>query len=201
MKRRAIVFAREPRAGAVKTRLAAAIGAQRALEAYLALLRRTLAAVAAAPADERVLSVASDDGQALMCAALAREHGMRLALQGGGDLGERMSEALHGSLREGALPVLLGSDCPVLDAGDLDRAFDALGSHDAAFAPAEDGGYALVGIARPLPAIFSGIAWGGGDVMEATRARLRAEGARWHELRTVWDVDTVEDLERWRACA
>ena len=201
MRRRAIVFAREPRAGAVKTRLAAAIGAQRALDAYLALLRRTLAVAAAAPADERVLSVASDGGQATLCAALAREHGMTLALQGGGGLGERMSDALHASLREGALPVLLGSDCPVLDAADIGRAFDALGSHDAAFAPAEDGGYALVGIARPMPGIFSGIAWGGRDVMEATRARLREQGARWCELRTVWDVDTLEDLERWKACA
>ncbi|MEI7446264.1 MAG: DUF2064 domain-containing protein, partial [Burkholderiales bacterium] len=70
---------------------------------------------------------------------------------------------------------------------------------DAVLAPAEDGGYALVGIARPIPGLFDGVDWGSDRVLAATRDRLRAAAARWTELRTVWDVDVEADLRRWTA--
>jgi glycosyltransferase A (GT-A) superfamily protein (DUF2064 family) len=71
----------------------------------------------------------------------------------------------------------------------------ALDTHDAAFAPAEDGGYVLIALAKALP-VFAEMPWSTPQVMSRTRERLRSAGARWTELRTLWDVDRPEDLAR-----
>jgi glycosyltransferase A (GT-A) superfamily protein (DUF2064 family) len=68
--------------------------------------------------------------------------------------------------------------------------------NDAVFAPAEDGGYVLIGLARNEPRLFSGISWGSAQVMAQTRECLRACALRWHELETLWDVDRPEDWQR-----
>jgi len=62
--------------------------------------------------------------------------------------------------------------------------------------PAEDGGYALIGLRRPVPDIFNGIEWGSDRVLAQTRERLRVRGLRWGELETLWDVDRPADWLR-----
>jgi glycosyltransferase A (GT-A) superfamily protein (DUF2064 family) len=62
--------------------------------------------------------------------------------------------------------------------------------------PAEDGGYTLIGLARPNAQVFEGVTWGKGGVLEQTRERLRELGWHWTELETLWDVDTPVDYER-----
>ena len=64
--------------------------------------------------------------------------------------------------------------------------------------PAEDGGYALIGMRAPEPALFSDMRWSTPDVMAETRRRLRRRGLTWQEPVTLWDVDVPEDLERLR---
>ena len=73
-----------------------------------------------------------------------------------------------------------------------------LAQHDAVLIPAEDGGYVLIGLRRPCPAVFEGVAWSTGGVLAQTRDRLRDAGLRWHELPTLWDVDTPDDWARWQ---
>ena len=92
--------------------------------------------------------------------------------------------------------VLVGSDCPVLSAADLRLAARWLRSCDAVIAPAEDGGYPLIGLKRASQAPFDGVAWSTADVMAQTRVRLARLGWRWRELRTLWDVDRPDDLAR-----
>ena len=92
--------------------------------------------------------------------------------------------------------ILIGSDCPALTAADVRRAARLLRGCDAVIAPAEDGGYPLIGLARSSPAVFAGVAWSTASVLEQTRERLAGLGWRWRELRTVWDVDRPEDLAR-----
>ncbi len=192
-----MVFARVPRLGAVKTRLAAGLGEQEALRVHRLLLERAVTIAAGVPAAAGELWIAGDDVQG-ECAGLASRHGLRLERQCEGDLGARMHGSLSGALRGGRLPVLIGCDCPPLAVRDVEDAFDALASFDAVFAPTEDGGYTLVGVARDLPGAFEGLAWGGPDVMADTRRRLLAHGARWKELRTVWDLDDAHDYARWQ---
>jgi len=193
-----VVFARAPQLGRVKTRLAAGIGETQALDAYRTMLVDTLATCASLADTRTLLCVEREDVDG-ECAALAGRFGAHVARQRAGDLGQRMYEALAAQLGAGRLPVLIGCDCPPLTAGDLEAAFDALRTADAVFAPTEDGGYALVGVRRSLPEAFRGPAWGSDTVMRATREALRAQGVRWAELRTLWDVDDIAGYRRWLA--
>jgi rSAM/selenodomain-associated transferase 1 len=195
--KRVIVFARVPRLGEVKTRLARSIGDAAALSVHRELMAGAMATAVTAGADRLELCVAGDDRDG-ECARLAASCGAALSVQRGDSLGDRMGEALGRALADGCRPVLIGCDVPSLTASDLRRAFDALEFHDAVFAPAEDGGYGLVGCRREIGVAFEAIPWGQPTVMAATRERLRAAGIGWAELRTVWDVDELEDLQRWR---
>jgi rSAM/selenodomain-associated transferase 1 len=190
-----IVFARLPQLGKVKTRLAAALGDSAALAIYRELLDDTLKRVDACPGIERRLCVTGDDPGGL-AEALATLRGYRLMRQGDGDLGARMAQALREALDDGARALLLGCDCPGIDAGVLDEAFDALDAHDMVFVPTEDGGYAMVGARIDHPGAFAGIDWGTAGVMSQTRARLCEHAIRWRELATLWDVDEPQDWAR-----
>ena len=107
-----------------------------------------------------------------------------------------MQAAFRRALGASRPVIVIGSDCPALAPADLRAAADALATHDAVVAPAEDGGYVLVALARLLPEIFTQVSWGEGTVMSQTRRRLEEAGARWKELRTLWDVDRPEDYAR-----
>jgi rSAM/selenodomain-associated transferase 1 len=173
-----IVFARAPRAGRVKTRLIPLLGAQGAARLHARLLHRALATARAARL-----------GAVELWTAERRQRGA--------DLGARMHHAFVRSLRRADRVILVGSDCPVLRAGDLRRAARWLaGGADAVFAPAEDGGYALIALRRVSPRLFAGVEWGGPRVMSQTRERLAALGWRWKEMAPVWDVDRPEDYGR-----
>jgi rSAM/selenodomain-associated transferase 1 len=120
--------------------------------------------------------------------------GLHLAVQGEGDLGARMHRALTRRLAGHARVLLMGTDAPGLTAATLRAAAAALASHDAVFVPAHDGGYALVGLSRPQPALFIGMTWSTPQVMAETRARAHQAGVRWAELPAVADIDTPADL-------
>lgn len=193
--RRLLVFARAPVPGLVKTRLIPALGAAGAAALHGRLLERTLAtACAAAPG--RVELWCTPDTGAPAFAAAAEHWGVTLQRQPPGDLGARMHAALAAALDRGTRALLIGCDCPALTAADLEQAFAALDADDVVLGPAADGGYVLVGARRLSPLLFTGIDWGGPRVLRQTRARLVALGWRWHELRTLWDVDRPEDLAR-----
>ena len=117
--------------------------------------------------------------------------------QRGADLGERMHRSLLAGLHRYRRVLLIGSDCPALRVRDLRRVARWLaGGADAAFAPAEDGGYALIAVRRNPAGLFDGVRWGSSTVMDETRANLKRLGWHWRELAPVWDVDRPEDYRR-----
>ena len=104
------------------------------------------------------------------------------------------------ALRRHRRAILIGADCPALMPIDLRRVARLLhGNADIVLAPAEDGGYALIGARRISPSVFANVEWGSADVLAQTLANLERAGLRYRLLRTVWDVDRPEDLERLRA--
>ena len=110
-----------------------------------------------------------------------------------------MYRAFKRVLRRHPYAVLIGSDCPALRPADLRAAARVLREGaDAVFAPAEDGGYPLIGLRRVSRRLFDGIPWGDPQVLARTRRRLKSLGWRWQELRTLWDVDRPEDVARLR---
>jgi rSAM/selenodomain-associated transferase 1 len=192
---RVVVFAKAPVAGAVKTRLAPILGLEGAARLHARLVDHVLAQAIASGVGAVELWCAPDAAHPFF-ADCARRYGVVLRTQSGETLGERMHHACAAVLAEGARPIVVGSDCPALDAARLREAAAALALHDAVIAPAEDGGYGLIGLGRAAPALFEGIAWGTGTVMAETRERLHASGLRWLELPRTWDVDRPEDYAR-----
>ena len=90
--------------------------------------------------------------------------------------------------------LLMGSDAPALSAAVLRAAAAALADADVVLVPALDGGYVLVGLRRPAPTLFAGVAWSTGQVMAQTRQRAAAAGLRLVELPALADIDLPADL-------
>ena len=186
MRMAVIVFSRAPAIGKVKTRLATRIGDWRAAQLHMRLTRRALRTAREARVGAVELHVT-----ARHAAFDPRE---KILLQKGHDLGERMFRALRRHRRA----ILIGSDCPALEARDLRRAARRLcAGYRVVLLPTEDGGYALIAARHAPRAIFEGVPWGGSRVFGETARRLA--GVRWCRLRTLWDVDRPEDLERLRS--
>lgn len=192
-----IVFAKAPRAGEVKTRLIPLLGAEGAATLHRQLTHRTLVTATDAGLGPVELHAAPDVNDEFL-QACAWRFGVALAPQRGADLGARLENAFDEALARHGRVIIIGTDCPVLTAQHLRDASTALEQgQDAVFIPAEDGGYALIGLTRCDHRLFDGIAWGTDNVMAATRERLRQLKWRWHELETLWDIDRPEDYRRW----
>lgn len=198
---RIVVLTKVPKKGEVKTRLAATHGTEVALDTHRKLLMHTLVQVARVPGAVRELCVAGEDSEG-ECEALAQRFGFELTHQQGTDLGERMARAMQPGILRGERVVLVGTDCPVLDASDIADALRELRDIDSAsvvFSPTEDGGYCLVGAIGAVPPIFEGMRWSHPEVMAETAVRLDAAAIGYRLLRTLWDVDDAAGWARWRA--
>jgi uncharacterized protein len=188
------VFARAPIAGVAKTRLIPRLGAEGAADLHAALVRKTLQTAVASSLGPVTLWCATDRDHAFF-AAMRRDFGVELRAQADGDLGERMLSAFRAHAPDPLL--LIGTDCPVMTPEHLRQAArDLIAGADAVFLPAEDGGYALVGLKVPIADILLHMPWGTDAVMAETRRRLSRLGASWTEPATVWDIDRPEDLDR-----
>jgi rSAM/selenodomain-associated transferase 1 len=188
-----IVVAKPPLAGAAKTRLAAGIGAERAAELYRCFLDDTVALAGRLPACRLALSFWPPSA-----AGFFRElhPGAELLPQQGERFGDRLLSAFVQARALGYEElVLIGSDNPGLPAAYVERAFAALAHAPAVMGPAEDGGWYLMGLLAPQPALFhAGIAWSTPAVAAQTRASAAAAGLALAEAPPWYDIDTAADL-------
>jgi rSAM/selenodomain-associated transferase 1 len=187
-----IVFAKAPVPGQAKTRLAPALGFDGAARLASTMLEHTLACGAESAIGRLELCCSPNTSHPQF--QLAGSAGVALTEQGDGDLGARMERALSRALEQYQRVVLIGTDAPLLDAQVLRSAAAALHEHDVVIAPASDGGYVLIGLARRAPELFEGIAWSSAQVMAQTRERIAAAGLSLHELSTLHDIDEPQDL-------
>jgi rSAM/selenodomain-associated transferase 1 len=187
-----VVFVKHPAPGAVKTRLAAAIGPA-AAELYRALAEHVLEATTPAGREyERLVFFDPPEAREEMRAWLP---GVRLLAQSDGDLGARMSDAVGRAFARGASRVaVVGTDAPGLSRDAVVAALESLDAADVVIGPTEDGGYYLVALREPRPELFAGVAWSTPSVAAETRARSAAAGLAVRELPVLRDVDTVEDV-------
>lgn len=186
-----VMFVRDPEAGPVKTRLAAALGVGGAAALYRAFTADLCAALS--PRFTLVLACAPGAGGRYF-ARLARRFGVGLVEQGDGDLGARMRRVARAVLAGASRAVLIGSDVPTLPPERIAAAFTALRRVRVTLGPSLDGGYYLLGVRRPLPDLFSRMPWGGDQVLRRTLARLRRARLRTYLLPWWYDVDTAADL-------
>jgi rSAM/selenodomain-associated transferase 1 len=187
MKPIAIVFARAPRLGTVKRRLARGIGDRAALRFHAATLNRLLRALARDGQFQVVLAITPDRARVRV------PSGVAVIGQGRGDIGVRMARALARFPKRNA--AIVGSDIPDAGPADLRAAFRALGAAQAVFGLARDGGYWLVGLGPLRPARpFAGARWSTRHALADTLRNFR--GRRVASLR---ELDDVDDLDAWTA--
>ena len=187
---RLIVMAKQPRAGAVKRRLARGIGTVAATRFYRTTLRHTLMRLGADPRWQTYLAVTPD--LALREPFWPLWPRVTRIPQGEGDLGARM-QRLFDAMPPGPA-VLVGSDIPAICPTHIAEAFRCLGRADAVFGPAEDGGYWLVGFRRSPGRLspFDGVPWSTDQALAATCDNLKGRTVALTD--TLSDVDTAEDF-------
>lgn len=190
-----LVFAKAPRPGAVKTRLADAVGPEGAAEAYRRMGRMIATRLADAPAEMTVCFDPPDAEPEVRRWLDPLPH--RYLSQGDGDLGERMARMVRRALTgpgHAGRAVVVGTDAPAVDAHTVARALKALDSADVVLGPSKDGGYYLVGLKAPCPQLFRSIPWSTCAVLDATAARAQDLGLEVTYLEMQTDVDTAADL-------
>ncbi|MEQ8807185.1 MAG: TIGR04282 family arsenosugar biosynthesis glycosyltransferase [Rhodospirillales bacterium] len=190
-----VIFAKAPRLGRVKSRLARHIGAVGAWAFYRGMLagltrrlgpgRRWRCWLAVSPDravfDRRLWRIAAPGCPSFIS-------------QGGGDLGARMARVM--ALLPPGPVVLIGSDIPGIRPRMIARAFKLLGHNDAVFGPAPDGGYWLVGLKRRprFTDPFGGVRWSTSHALADTRANLA--GLRIALIDELEDVDDGPSFTR-----
>lgn len=183
-----IVFLRVPESGKVKTRLASTMGKSKALSIYKQLTAITLDVVRRTDADillfyyPDIPKAAPDFGQTFR--------------QQGTDLGEKISSAFDLALSTYQQVLIIGTDCPYLTEEQIDRAFDALNEVNVVIGPASDGGYYLLGLTAPAPALFTGIDWSTDKVLTQTITKSQLLGLKCHMLEELSDIDYEADWLR-----
>ena len=185
-----VIFTRNPVPGKCKTRLAATIGAQAALDIYIFLLQHTATQCAALPGAQKMVYFSEFLGDGTIWDTDTFDY----RLQHGADLGLRMQEAFEDAFRSGYREVIvIGSDLLDLHTPDLQNAFDLLGENEAVLGPAQDGGYYLLGLTKPIPGIFQNKAWGTKTVLKDTLDDLQKFKTALLPERN--DIDQYEDIE------
>ncbi|PPK77634.1 hypothetical protein B0F87_10112 [Methylobacter tundripaludum] len=196
-----MIFCKAPIPGQVKTRLIPKLTAEQAAELHIELSIKTLQRATQNNLCPVQLWCSPTTDHAFFTASAAT-YPLTLQQQQGIDLGERMHHAFCSALADYSHALLMGCDCPSLIEQDLEQALTALNQeNEVVIAPAEDGGYVLVGLNRPHPELFDNMPWGTARVLDQTRNRIEHYKLRHHELIEQWDLDTPEDLERYRALA
>ena len=188
------VMCKAPQRGRVKTRIAATLGDDSAVEMYRCALADTLSLASSIDDVKHVLSYAPPTRHSQNYFEQAARS-FALIPQPGDSLGERISGTLALLLKIYSPVVLIGSDSPDLPADLITRAFGALrGSADAVLGPATDGGYYLIGLRAMHPILFERIAWSTALVAQQTHERAAEAGLQMVSLPYWHDLDTVADL-------
>ena len=188
-----IVFAKQPVAGQVKTRLHSDYSPAQAAEIAAFLIQSTVQLATASWPSQVYLYAAPDAGHPLF-QTLANDFHVHLAAQVGDDLGERMAHALREGIARSGAAAILGCDVPHCPWEVIERAHECLAHGRNALGPTEDGGYYLIGLQQSPAALFRGIEWGGSRVAEATLVRAKELGLEFELLPRLDDIDTVDTL-------
>lgn len=187
-----LIFARYPRLGRVKTRLAPALPPAESLRLYTAFLLDTVERTAGLDVARRLFLADCSESEAKSLLEPLRPAACpQVDFQRGADLGDRMWNAYR-SVGLSNRVVFIGSDSPTLPLSYVCEAFRQLRELPVAIGPGEDGGYYLLGLSEPRRELFYGVDWGTERVLGQTLERL-SEGD--YALLPPWrDVDTPEDL-------
>jgi rSAM/selenodomain-associated transferase 1 len=187
-----ILFAKDPVAGQVKTRLGSLLDTQTTLALYHHFLSDSIEKICAVGDVDRFVGIASDPETSYFD-DVSRNYPVRLFVQEGKNLGARMQKAFEDRFKEGyEQVVIIGADSPTLPIAYIEQALQT--DKEVVIGPSTDGGYYLIGMKEKVTEMFEGLSWGTGQVLSETLKVLKDQPAE-AELLPVWyDVDLPEDL-------
>jgi rSAM/selenodomain-associated transferase 1 len=187
-----VLFARDPVAGKVKTRLKQILDEETTLRLYTSFLKDSIDKLFQLQDIQRLIGITPSLSSGFFD-PWNEDPRVELFIQQGDDLGDRMRNTFAQQLSAGCEKVvIIGSDSPTLPIEYIERAFAS--EKDIVLGPSTDGGYYLIGLNRKLADVFSGISWGTDRVLEQTLARIREQAAQLELLPVWYDVDLPEDL-------
>jgi uncharacterized protein len=195
-----VIFAKAPIPGQVKTRLCPPLTADEAATLHgsfvLDTLERTKAAVGKLKLPFDRYLACSPSTMAVFFKIMEERQGVKLIDQVGDDLGARMKQVFETMFGRGYQHVLIvGTDVPSLPLEHYQQALALLDKHDLVLGPAHDGGYYLIGLNKPMPALFENIPWSTDRVLSLTREKADRLGVS-PALLSAWrDIDTIDDLK------
>lgn len=185
-----MIFVRNARIGRVKTRLAATVGNERALEIYIRLLDYTAEVCRSVHSDKAVFYADFIEEVDEFDIPVFQKY-----LQRGEDLGEKMKNAFVKSFAKGYEKVIvIGSDCFEINSKIIEMAFDSLNDHDIVAGPAKDGGYYLLGMKRLYSAFFENKIWSTSNVFLDTLLDIKQLNLTYYTLPVLNDIDEESDL-------
>jgi len=189
------LFAKFPEPGKVKTRLAKDIGPDAAARVCREIAEYVLKRTSPEGSGYHRIIFFSPETMTQRFSEWMPDEVLRA--QTGGDVGERMDNALKELFDLGAeKAIVVGSDIPGLHRGIIDQAFQELDSGDVVIGPAMDGGYYLIGMKSPNPEIFRNISWGTEKVFKETVTIIEKKGLSYGVVATLFDVDDLDDFTR-----
>lgn len=185
-----IVFLKNPILGKVKTRLAKDIGNESALQVYLKLLDINLQCILNFKGEVHLYF------DSFLPEGKTYPKHLKLFIQKGNDLGERMSNAFQNSFEKGFKKcIIIGSDCPAIEPKHLEKSLINLDTTDVVFGPAIDGGYYLLGMNKYYPELFKNVEWSSEKVLDQSISICINKNLKHHLLEPLRDIDTKDDLD------
>lgn len=197
-KERLIIFTRYPEEGLTKTRLIPTLGAKGAATLHRQMTEYTLSKVRELQNNHQLSIAVCFTGGNLSLMQHWLGPDIIYQAQGEGDLGYRMARSLSVAFQDGIeRVVIIGTDCPGLNAQLLEKAFYQLYSHNLVLGPAIDGGYYLIGLPYLIPELFTSINWGTEEVLQKTVDIANKLDLSIAYLPQLADIDRPEDLSVW----
>ncbi len=182
------VFVKTPGLSPLKTRLAADIGEERALEFYQLSVKAIEETLGQAGEVTPYWAVAEDDGLDNPLWA-----GFKTLQTGEGDLGARQGHVYETLRRDYKKVILIGADAPQLSPEIFKQAIAVLDENDFVFGPACDGGYYLFGGCLPVGKnIWAQVPWSAENTREVFEGFIISKPAH---LEFLTDVDMAGDLQ------
>jgi rSAM/selenodomain-associated transferase 1 len=192
-----IVMAKKPTVSTTKTRLCPPLTREETAGLYRCFLLDTLELMTRVDGVQPIIAYLPLDAEPFF--KRLAPPGFEFIRQMGTNLAERLDYVLTQCLQKGHRQVVaVDSDSPTLPVAYLKQAFRALedSNVDVVIGPCDDGGYYLIGIESPRPALFQGMVMSTSTVTAETLERARRNDLRSVRLPTWYDVDTAEDLEK-----
>lgn len=190
-----IIFAKDPVPGKVKTRLCPPLSPEQAASLYKSFAKDVVKAALEVHNAEVEIAWC---GEKIPVLTWLNPSPLPVFLQEGANLGERLTHAIARAFKNKATRVVVvGSDSPGLTPKDFEKAFDILDDgSDVALGPAEDGGYYLIGLKKPIPGIFEGISWSTDRTLKETMTLAKRLNVSIDLLSHYTDIDTFDDILR-----